>query len=99
MEETDPNLYGWKGFRISDDRGEHWNYFKEGENEYRGKFHALRWQLYIKQKYYLVKRVFLVVVPYTKGVEMIFTCVKDDVVGKNYCQNAIVLHGFDFKLF
>ena len=43
MEETDPNLDGGEGFRISDDRGEHWNYFKEEDNEYRGKFHSLGW--------------------------------------------------------
>ena len=38
--------------------------------------HALRWEVYVKEKEKLIKREFLMSVPYPKEGEIVWTCVK-----------------------
>ena len=50
MEERDRDLEWEEDFRIYTDREEHWKEVEEEENEYRGKVHDLRWDIYMKEK-------------------------------------------------
>ena len=67
MEERNPNIEQEEDLRISNDWVEHWKEVEEKENEERGKFHSLRWEVYMKQKEELKKREFSVAVPHPKG--------------------------------
>ena len=53
----------------------------------------------MKDEEELINREFLVVVTYTKGGGIVWTCVKDNVVGEKGEYKAIGLSGFDYKLF
>ena len=66
-EETEPDLKGEEGFSISNDREEHWKEFEEEDNQGRGKDEDLRWQVFNKYKEELIKKEFLVAVPYPKS--------------------------------
>ena len=48
MEERDPDLEWEEYFNIYNYREDHWKEVEEENNEYRGRFHALRWELYMK---------------------------------------------------
>ena len=50
MEERDRDLKWEEAFRISTDRKEHRKEIEEEENKDRGKFHALRWKVHMKDK-------------------------------------------------
>ena len=52
MEQRDPNIEQEEDFSIYNDREEHWKEVEEKKNLERGKFHALLWQVYMKQKEY-----------------------------------------------
>ena len=47
-------------------RDEHWMYVTE-EGENKKNIHALRWEVYVKDNEILIKRLFSVSVPHTKG--------------------------------
>ena len=40
----------------------------------------MRWEVYIREKGGLIKRIVLVAVPYPKGGNIIWTCVKDSFI-------------------
>ena len=63
------------------------------------KIHALRWEVYVKEKEDLIKRCFLVSVPHPKGGEIVWTCVKNHIIDEKEDYKDIRLHGFDYKLF
>ena len=44
--------------------------------------HALRWEVYIKEKEEFIKREFLVSVSYPKGGAIVWTCVKDHIINE-----------------
>ena len=67
MEETDPDLNWEEYVMIFNDMEEHWKEVEQEDNEYRGKVFALRLEVQTKQKKYLIKSEFLVVVLHTEG--------------------------------
>ena len=56
MKERDPELEWGDDFRVSTDREENWKEIEEDDSEYRGKVHALRWEVYMKDNEELIKR-------------------------------------------
>ena len=83
---------------IEDSRVEHWrDVADDGENN--SKIHYLRWDVYTRENNYLIKREFLVSVPHPKGGNIVWTCVKDNIIEENYQYKAIGLRGTDYKLF
>ena len=64
-EERDPYLNEEEDIRLDAIREEHWrDAYEEGDDK--KKIHALRWEVYVKYKEYLIKREFLVSVPHPK---------------------------------
>ena len=62
-------------------REEHWRDIAE-EGEDKKNIHALRWEVYVKEKLKLINRYFLVSVPHPKGVVIVWTCVKDHIINE-----------------
>ena len=52
---------------------------KEGDKN--NNIHALRWEVYVKDKEELIKREFLEYVLYPKGGNIVWICVKDNITG------------------
>ena len=69
------------------------------ENNDKKKIHALRWNVYVKEKEELITRAFLVSVPHTKEGEIVGTFVKYHVIDEKEDYKEIGLHGFDYSLF
>ena len=70
---------------------------KDDENKI--KIHALRWDVYTRYKEELTKREFSVSIQHPKRGNIVWTCVKENIIkGKENCGD-IGLHGFDYKLF
>ena len=67
---------------LLDNRSNHWRDIIEENNEYKGKFNALRCEVYMKYKEEFIKRDFLVEVLHTKGVNIVWTCMEDNVIRK-----------------
>ena len=65
LEERDPDLNNEEDIRLDAIREEHWRDFAE-EGDDKRRIHALRWEVYIKDKENLIKREFLVSVPHLK---------------------------------
>ena len=97
-ENIDPELNEEEDIRMDEIRDDHWrDVSKEGDNM--KKIHALRWDVYIKEKQELTKREFLVSIPYLKGGGVVWTCMKYNIIGENQQYESIGLCGFDYKLF
>ena len=69
------------------------------ENDDKKKIHALRWNVYVKEKEELITREFLVSVPHPKGGVIVWTCVKDHILDKKEDYKEIGMRGFDYSLF
>ena len=97
-EERYPYLNEEEDTRMDEIRDEHWMDFSE-EGENMKKIHALRWEVYVKEKEELIKREFLVSILHLKGGNIVWTYVKDNITEENEDYKAIGIHGFDYKLF
>ena len=97
-EERDLDLNEKDDIRMEDSRYEHWRDVSEYGKD-NSKVRVLRWNLYTKENEDFIYRKNLVSVPYQKGVKIVWTCVKDNIIeGKEYCED-IGLLGFGYKLF
>ena len=65
VEDRYPDLNEEEDIRLDAIREEHWRDFAE-ECDDKRRIHALRWEVYIKDKENLIKREFLVSVPHLK---------------------------------
>ena len=65
-EERDPDLNEKEDIRLDEIWEDHWRDIAEG-NDDKKKIHALRWELYVKEKEEMIKRKSLVLVPHPKG--------------------------------
>ena len=63
---------------MEDIREEHYIDVSE-DGDYRKNIHALRWEVYKKEKDDLINREFLVSVPHPKGENIVCNCVKDNI--------------------
>ena len=97
-EERDPDLNEKEDIRFDKIREDHWRYLAE-ENDDKKNIHALRWELYVKDKEELITRDFSVSVPHPKGGIIVWTCVKDHIIDEKEDYKEIGLCGFDYKLF
>ena len=52
--------------------------YEEGDDN--NKSHAMRWEVYVKNKEGFIKREFLVSIPNTRGGGIVWTCVKDNII-------------------
>ena len=97
-EERDPELNDEEDIRWYEIREDHWrDVAEEGDNK--KKIHALRWEVYLKEKEVLINREFSLSFPHPKGGEIVWTCVKDNIIDEKeeYKDNGI--RGIDYKLF
>ena len=87
---------GYEDTRMEDSMEEKWmNVAKDDKDK--SNIHALRWNLYTREKEELINIGFLVSVSHPKVGETIWNCVKDNTIkGKEQC-NYIGLRGFDYK--
>ena len=83
---------------MEDSREEHWRYVAE-DGEDNSKIHSLGWDVYTKQKGKLIKKCVLVYVPHQRGGDIVWTCVKDDIIKENEDYKSIELRGFDYNCF
>ena len=58
---------------------EHWMDVSEKGDDKKN-IHALRLEVYVKEKEELIKREFWVSVPHPKGRGVVWTCVKDHII-------------------
>ena len=59
------------------------------EGDYKKKIHALRWEVYVKEKGGLIKRYFSVSVPNPKWGSIVWTCVKYHIIYKRRTTNIL----------
>ena len=83
---------------MADTREKHWKDVAEGGDN-KKKIHALRWEVYVKEKEELIKREFSVSVPHPKGGSISWTCMNDHIIDENDQYEAIGLRVFGYKLF
>ena len=87
-----------KGTRMAYIREDHRRDIDKGYQD-RGNIHAPRCDLYTKQKYEFIKRQFLVSVPHTKGGNIVWNFVKDNITKEKDGYETIGSQGFYDKLF
>ena len=78
-EDRDPDLNKKEDIRFNKIWEDNWRDIAE-ENDDKKKIHALRWDVYVKEKEELITREFSVSVPHPKGGAIVCTCVKDQVI-------------------
>ena len=78
--ERDPELEVEEDIMLLNNRDNHWKDVVEENHKDKGEVHALRWEVYMKEKEDLTKREFLVVVPHPKGGNIVWTCVEDNAI-------------------
>ena len=83
---------------MEDIRGDNWRNVDEDDWD-RKKNHALGWEVETIDKEQLIKREFLVSVMHPKRGNIVWNCVKYNIIKEKYQYNAIGLHGFEYKLF
>ena len=98
VEERDPDLNEMEDIRFDGIQEDNWIDLAE-ENDDKKKIHALRWNVYVKEKEELITREFLVSVSHPKGGTIVWTCVKDHVIDETEDYKEIGLRGFDYRLF
>ena len=77
---------------------EHWRgAAEEGRNK--NNIHARRWEVYVKEQEEFIKREFLVFVTYPKRENIVWTCVKDNIINEKEQYKSIGLCELDYKLF
>ena len=64
------------------------------ENDDKKKIHALRRELYVKEKEEIITIKFLVSVPHPKWGTIVWTCVKDHIIDEKEAYKDIGLRGF-----
>ena len=85
--------------RILDERKKHWNdIFEEIIND-KGEIHALRQEVYMKEKEELINIELLVEVPHQKGRKIVWNCMEDNIIEEKKDNREIELRGFDYILF
>ena len=70
-EDRYPELNEMENIRMEDIKGEHWMDFAE-DGEDKSNIHALRWDVYTRDKEELIKREFLVSVLHKKGGNIVW---------------------------
>ena len=50
------------------------------DNEDKSKIHALRWDIYTREKEYFIKKYFLVAITHLKGGNIVWTCVQVNTI-------------------
>ena len=78
-EERYTNLSEKEDIRQDEIQEDHWRDISD-EGDDKKDIHALRWEVYVKEKQELIKREFLVSVPHPKGGAIFWTCVKDRII-------------------
>ena len=96
-EERDPDFNEKEDIRFDDIREDSWRDIAE-ENDDKKNIHALRWDVYVKEKEYLIAREFLVSVPHPKGGTIVWTCVKDHIIYEQEDYKEIGILGTYYKL-
>ena len=81
-EERVPDLNEEEDTRMEDSREEHCRDIDE-DGEAKSNIHALMWYVYTREKEELIKRDFLVSVTHTKGGNIVWTCVKGNIIEEN----------------
>ena len=69
------------------------------DGEDKRKINALRWYLYKKREREFDKYIFLVAITHKKGGNIVWNCVKDNIIKDNEDYKAIGICAFDYKLF
>ena len=98
VEERDPDLNDMEDIKFDEIWEDNWRNLVE-ENDDKKKIHALRWNVYVKEKEELIMRAFSVSVPHPKGGIIFWTCVKDHLIDEKEDYKEIGLRGFDCSLF
>ena len=98
VKERDPDLNEMEDIRFDEIREDHWRGLAEG-NDDKKKIHALRWNVYVKEKEELITRSFSVSVPHPKGGGIVWTCTKDHIIDEKEEYKEIGLRGFNYSLF
>ena len=93
-EESCLNLNEEEDIRLNEIIEYHWRYFAE-EGDDKKKYNALRWEVYVKDNEELIHRECLVSVPHSKGVKIVWDCVKYDIIDEKEVYKYTGLHGFD----
>ena len=97
-EERYPDLNEEEDIIIDEIRAKNWrNVSEEGDNK--KNIRAMRLGVYVKEKYYFIKREFLVSFPYPEGGDIVWTCVKDHIIDEKDQYKVIGIRGFHCKLF
>ena len=78
-EKKDLDLNENEDFRMDEIRDKNWRYAAEGGYDKKN-FHALMWEVYVKEKEDFIKIDFLVSVPHLKGGDIVWTYVKDNII-------------------
>ena len=79
-------------------RDNYWRYFAE-ESDNNNNFPALRWEIYVREKWELIKRYLSLSVPHPKGSNVVWTCVKYHITNEKEQYKDIGLRGFNYTLF
>ena len=95
-EEIYPDLNEEEDIRLDVIKEEHWRDVAE-EGDDKKNIYDLRWEVYVKEKEELINREFLVSVTHPKGGEIVWTCVKDDIIEEKEDYEYIGLRGFGYK--
>ena len=80
MEETNSGFDGGEDITVSENSEEDCIEVELYYNQFSSKFCAVLWQICIKYKQQLINTVFLVMFFNPNGGEIVFTCVKDNVI-------------------
>ena len=97
-EERDPDLNEEEDIILDEIRGDHWRDVAEKGDD-KKKIHALRWEVYGKEKEDLIKIEFSVSVPNPKLGAIVCTFVKYHIIDEMEDYKNIGPRGFDYKLF
>ena len=79
---------------ILDGRYNYWQDLLEENHQYKEKVYALMWEVYIKYEKKLIKRYFLVKLTPTKGENIVWNCVEDNVIKEKEDYKVIGIYGF-----
>ena len=96
VEERDPDLNEMEDIRFDEIQEDHWRDLAE-ENDDKKKIHALRWNVYVREKEEIIKRAFSVSVPHPKGGTIVWTCVKYHVIDEKEDYKEISIRGFNYR--
>ena len=81
FEERYPDLDEEQDIIIMDSMEQHWRDVDDHDED-RSNIYALMWDVYTKEKGELIKREFLLTIPYPKRGNIVWTCVKDSIINE-----------------